>query len=34
LTKKPDWSNVAVEETDLGLYDELFSDKNTEGGDA
>lgn len=24
LRKKPDWSNVAVEDTDLGLYDDLF----------
>lgn len=27
LRKKPEWSQVAVEETDLGLYDELFADK-------
>ena len=24
LTKKPQWSKVTVEETDLSLYDELF----------
>lgn len=34
LTKKPDWANVAVEETDLGLYDELFTDEKPEGGGA
>jgi len=26
LTKKPQWTKVAVEETDLSLYDELFED--------
>jgi len=31
LTKKPDWANIIVEETDLGLYDELFQDE-TKGG--
>ncbi len=31
LTKKPDWANIAVEETDLGLYDELFRDENKGG---
>jgi len=31
LTKKPDWAKVAVEETDLGLYDDLFSDENKKG---
>ena len=34
LAKKPEWANVAVEETDLGLYDELFSDDKREGGPA
>jgi hypothetical protein len=24
LTKKPEWSRLAVEQTDLSLYDELF----------
>lgn len=32
LAKKPDWSNAAVEETDLGVYDELFSDEEMRGG--
>ena len=31
LSKKPDWANVAVEETDLGPYDELFSEKELRG---
>jgi len=30
LSKKPEWMNVSVEETDLGLYDRLFDDE--EGG--
>jgi hypothetical protein len=34
LTKKPDWANASVEETDLGLYDELFGDEKPEGGNA
>lgn len=34
LTKKPDWANVAVEETDLGLYDDLFSEENKGGANA
>ena len=34
LAKKPEWANVAVEETDLGLYDDLFSDENKGGADA
>ena len=34
LTKKPEWADVAVEETDLGLYDDLFSDENKGGADA
>ena len=34
LAKKPEWANVAVEETDLGLYDELFSDDKSAGGQA
>jgi transposase len=34
LTKKPDWSNAVVEETDLGLYDQLFSDEEMRGGGA
>jgi len=25
LTKKPEWANVTVEETDLSIYDELFA---------
>lgn len=32
LAKKPDWSNAAVEDTDLGLYDELFSEDDLRGG--
>jgi hypothetical protein len=27
LTKKPEWMDIAVEETDLGLYDRLFDEK-------
>lgn len=27
LTKKPDWSRLAVEQTDLSLYDELFEEQ-------
>jgi len=34
LTKKPDWANVAVEETDLGLYDDLFSGERDGDGQA
>lgn len=34
LSKKPSWSEIAVEETDLSLYDELFSDAKDKGGDA
>jgi len=34
LTKKPDWANIAVEETDLGLYDELFNDEDKGGKNA
>ena len=30
LTKKPEWMDVAVEETDLGLYDRLFDEKEPE----
>lgn len=30
LSKKPEWMNVSVEETDLGLYDRLF-DEDTGG---
>ena len=30
LTKKPEWMDVAVEETDLGLYDRLFDEKEEE----
>ena len=30
----PDWSNVVVEETNLGLYDDLFSDENKGGANA
>lgn len=28
LSKKPEWTNLAVEETDMALYDELFKEKN------
>ena len=31
LSKKPEWMNVSVEETDLGLYDRLFVEE--EGGE-
>jgi len=31
LRKKPDWADVSVEETDLGLYDELFSETEMRG---
>ncbi|MBI5884459.1 MAG: IS21 family transposase [Elusimicrobia bacterium] len=34
LRKKPQWADVAVEETDLGLYDELFADDEKPQGDA
>lgn len=34
LTKKPDWANVTVEETDLGLYDDLFDSENKGGNNA
>ena len=27
LTKKPEWMDIVVEETDLGLYDRLFDEK-------
>jgi transposase len=27
LTKKPDWNRLAVEQTDLAVYDELFEDR-------
>lgn len=27
LSKKPEWMDVTVEETDLGLYDRLFDDE-------
>lgn len=30
LTKKPEWMDVVVEETDLGLYDRLFDEKEQE----
>jgi len=26
LAKKPQWTRLAVEETDMGLYDQLFED--------
>jgi hypothetical protein len=29
LTKKPEWMDVSVEETDLGLYDRLFEGKES-----
>lgn len=34
LSKKPSWSEIAVEETDLSLYDELFSGAKDKGGAA
>jgi len=30
LTKKPQWTKVAVEETDMALYDQLFEDNTHE----
>ena len=32
LSKKPEWAEVRVEETDLGLYDELFAEPKPDDG--
>jgi len=30
LSKKPQWTSLTVEETDMGLYDELFEKDKTD----
>jgi hypothetical protein len=33
LTKKPQWTQLAVEETDMALYDQLFEEDTKENTD-